>query len=126
MLAGLQAATVSTTVFREHHARSWHRLIEGSGGIEYEAEVDPAKVKICHCLGGQTLPGSAFRVTIAAPPEKFRLKSGEPAVYQKFAGSSGLTETKHSPLSSQRGRHTASPVGKSSNRRARPSMGQQV
>ena len=55
------------------------------GKIEYEAEVDPAKVQICHCLDCQTLTGSAFRVTIAAPPEKFRIKSGEPTIYYKVA-----------------------------------------
>ena len=55
------------------------------GKIEYEAEVDPAKVQICHCLDCQTLTGSAFRVTIAAPPEGFRIKSGEATIYYKVA-----------------------------------------
>ena len=53
--------------------------------IGYEAEVDPTKVQICHCLDCQILTGSPFRVTIAAPPEKFRIKSGEPTIYYKVA-----------------------------------------
>lgn len=57
------------------------------GTIEYEAEVNPGKVQICHCLDCQILTGSAFRVTIAAPPEGFRLKSGEPRIYYKIADS---------------------------------------
>ena len=31
------------------------------GYIAYEAEVDPDKVRICHCTDCQTLSGSAFR-----------------------------------------------------------------
>lgn len=57
------------------------------GKIKYEAEVDPTKVQICHCLDCQTLTGSAFRVTIAASPEGFRIKSGEPKIYYKIAES---------------------------------------
>ena len=53
------------------------------GKIEYEAEVDETKVQICHCLDCQTLTGSAYRVTIPASPDRFRIKFGEPRVYYK-------------------------------------------
>ena len=57
------------------------------GNIAYEAEVDPTAVQICHCLDCQTLTGSAFRVTIPASPETFRLIRGEPKIYMKVAES---------------------------------------
>lgn len=64
--------------------------VEGSchcGKIAYEAEVDSTAVQICHCLDCQTLTGSAFRVTMPASPEAFRLVRGEPRIYMKVADS---------------------------------------
>jgi hypothetical protein len=58
------------------------------GNIRYEAEVDPAKVIICHCTDCQTLSGSAFRTVAQATPGTFRLLSGAPKVYVK-TGESG-------------------------------------
>lgn len=57
------------------------------GKIAYEAEVDPEAVRICHCLDCQTLTGSAFRISVPAPPEAFRLVRGEPRIYIKVADS---------------------------------------
>lgn len=57
------------------------------GNIAYEAVFDPDKVQICHCLDCQRLTGSAFRVTIAASPDAFRLLRGEPRIYLKVADS---------------------------------------
>src|SRR5678816_4796018 len=57
------------------------------GFITYEAEVDPAKVSICHCTDCQTLTGSAYRVTVPAPKDSFRLLTGKPKVYVKTAES---------------------------------------
>jgi len=57
------------------------------GAIAYEAAVDPTKVQICHCLDCQTLTGSAFRITVQAKPETFRLLRGEPKIYFKTAES---------------------------------------
>ena len=57
------------------------------GFIKYEAEVDPAKVSICHCTDCQTLAGSAFRTVVRVPPDAFRLLSGQPKVYVKLADS---------------------------------------
>jgi hypothetical protein len=64
--------------------------IEGGchcGYIKYEAEVDPATVSICHCTDCQTLTGSAFRVTVPARKEGFRLLAGQPKIYVKTAES---------------------------------------
>ena len=55
--------------------------------IAYEAEVDPARVMICHCRDCQRLTGSAFRVTLPVAPELFRLIAGEPTIYYKVADS---------------------------------------
>lgn len=57
------------------------------GAIRYEAEIDPAEVSICHCSDCQALTGSAFRVTVPAEEENFRLLSGEPKIYVKTADS---------------------------------------
>jgi hypothetical protein len=57
------------------------------GAITYEAEVDPAGVRLCHCTDCQTLSGSAFRVTVSAGDGSFALLSGHPTVYMKTAES---------------------------------------
>ena len=57
------------------------------GHITYEAEVDPATVRVCHCTDCQKLTGTAFRATIASLPETFRLTSGTPKIYIKTAES---------------------------------------
>ena len=57
------------------------------GAIAYEAEIDPETVGICHCTDCQQLTGTAFRVTVFAPEENFRLTRGTPKVYVKTAES---------------------------------------
>jgi len=57
------------------------------GYIAYEAEVDPATVRVCHCTDCQKLTGTAFRTNIASQPGTFRLTSGAPKVYIKAAKS---------------------------------------
>jgi hypothetical protein len=57
------------------------------GRIRFEAEVDPAQVSVCHCTDCQTLSGTAFRVSVPAGREDFRLLSGEPKRYVKVAES---------------------------------------
>lgn len=66
--------------------------IEGGchcGYITYEAEVDPDTVRICHCTDCQTLTGSAFRITVPAPKDGFKLLTGKPKIYVKTAESGG-------------------------------------
>jgi hypothetical protein len=57
------------------------------GHITYEAEVDPATVRVCHCNDCQKLTGTAFRTNIASLPGTFALKSGPPKIYIKTAES---------------------------------------
>jgi hypothetical protein len=57
------------------------------GRITFEAEVDPAKVLICHCTDCQVLSGGAFRTVVRVPTDAFRLLSGEPKKYVKQAES---------------------------------------
>lgn len=58
------------------------------GAITYEAEVDPEKTSICHCTDCQQLTGTAFRVTVPAPEDHYRITRGTPKIYIK-TGSSG-------------------------------------
>lgn len=55
------------------------------GRITFEAKVDPAKVRMCHCTDCQTLSGSPFRVMVRAKAEDFRLLTGAPKIYLKTA-----------------------------------------
>ena len=57
------------------------------GQISYEAEIDPATVRICHCADCQTLTGSAYRVNVQTPAASFVLLSGQPKIYIKTAES---------------------------------------
>ena len=57
------------------------------GNISYEAEIDPDNVGICHCTDCQTLSGTAFRTSVPAAKDTFRLLSGQPKIYVKTAES---------------------------------------
>ena len=59
------------------------------GAIAYEAEIDPAKVLVCHCTDCQSLSGSAVRVAVPAEGDSFKLRSGQPKVYVKTTAESG-------------------------------------
>ena len=59
------------------------------GAITYEAEIDPAKVLVCHCTDCPSLSGSAFRVAVPAEGDSFKLRSGQPKVYVKTTAESG-------------------------------------
>lgn len=67
------------------------------GNIRYEAEVDPAKVVICHCSDCQTLSGSAFRTVALTEPGTFKLLSGELRSYVKTANSGNKREQTFCP-----------------------------
>ena len=56
------------------------------GGIRFTAEVDPARVVVCHCTDCQVLSGSPFRVVALAPIASFRM-DGTPQHYIKHAES---------------------------------------
>ena len=57
------------------------------GTIAYEAEVDPDRVTVCHCRDCQVLSGAAFRASVPAAAEDFRLLKGAPKPYVKIAES---------------------------------------
>ena len=57
------------------------------GYITYEADVDPDRVRICHCTDCQNLTGSAYRVNVNTPKSRFNLLTGTPKLYVKTAES---------------------------------------
>lgn len=57
------------------------------GHITYEADLDPAKVMVCHCTDCQTLSGSAFRTVAFSEEGTFRLLTGELKIYVKTSES---------------------------------------
>ncbi len=67
------------------------------GNITYEAEIDPAKVVICHCTDCQTLSGSAFRTVALTYQDAFTLRSGEPKIYVKTAQSGAKRQQSFCP-----------------------------
>jgi len=56
------------------------------GAISLTAEIDAARVVVCHCTDCQVLSGSPFRVVAVAPVESVRLQ-GAPRHYLKLAES---------------------------------------
>ena len=65
--------------------------VEGSchcGEIAFEADIDPARIRVCHCTDCQKLLGTAFRVTAPCDETAFRLLRGAPKIYVK-TGDSG-------------------------------------
>ena len=56
------------------------------GAIAFTAEIDPARVMVCHCTDCQMLSGAPFRAVVAAPIGKFSLR-GTPKSYVKVAQS---------------------------------------
>lgn len=57
------------------------------GSITYVAEIDPENVGVCHCTDCQVFSGSAFRASVRAGKDAFRLRSGQPKIYIKTAES---------------------------------------
>jgi hypothetical protein len=56
------------------------------GQVTFEAEVDPVTAGICHCTDCQMLSGSAYRVSVRAAVQDFKL-SGKVSEYIKTADS---------------------------------------
>ena len=57
------------------------------GAIEYQAEIDPQRIGLCHCRDCQIQSGGAFRVAALVPPASFAVTRGSPKVYSKIAES---------------------------------------
>ena len=64
------------------------------GRVTYQAEIDPAKVSICHCTDCQSLTGSPYRVTVICSAEDVRLTGAAPMVYGK-RGDNGRIRNQH-------------------------------
>ncbi|MCX7892623.1 MAG: GFA family protein [Burkholderiales bacterium] len=56
------------------------------GAVSFTAEIDPARVVLCHCTDCQVMSGSAFRMVVLAPIETFAVR-GETKRYVKVAQS---------------------------------------
>lgn len=57
------------------------------GQIRFEAEVDPGKVRLCHCTDCQKLTGSAYRANVPSEPGTFKLTGPAPKTYIKTSDS---------------------------------------
>jgi hypothetical protein len=57
------------------------------GSIEYKADVDEARVAVCHCRDCQVFSGSAFRMASAVAPQSFEFTRGTPKYFDKTADS---------------------------------------
>ena len=57
------------------------------GFVQYEADVDPEAVYLCHCSDCQSISGGAFRWAVPVAEENFKLLSGKPKTYIKKADS---------------------------------------
>jgi hypothetical protein len=62
------------------------------GALRYEAEIDPAMIRVCHCTDCQRFSGSAFRVSVRAMPGSLKLTAGAPRTYTKTAESGKPSE----------------------------------
>ena len=56
------------------------------GSISFTAEVDPAKVVVCHCADCQKMSGAPFRAVVPVPAKDFSL-IGDPKIYIKTSQS---------------------------------------
>jgi hypothetical protein len=56
------------------------------GLVSFTAEVNPARVMVCHCIDCQVLSGAPFRAVVTAPIESFVLR-GQTKSYVKVAQS---------------------------------------
>ncbi|MBL8383194.1 MAG: GFA family protein [Burkholderiales bacterium] len=57
------------------------------GYLRYEARIDPAQVRICHCTQCQEHSATAFRTGVPVARENFRMRGGAPKIYVKTAQS---------------------------------------
>ena len=62
------------------------------GNIRYRANVDEARVGICHCTDCQIMSGGAFRTVAMVPEAEFELLQGTPKIYVKLADSGNQRE----------------------------------
>lgn len=68
------------------------------GAVTYEAEIDPARVAICHCTGCQVNSGSAFGVVAGVIDGRFELLTGDLQEYTKTAASGRARQLSFCPI----------------------------
>jgi hypothetical protein len=66
------------------------------GAIRFEAEIDPARVVICHCTDCQAMSGAPYRVNAPARVDSFQLQ-GTVAFYEKTGSSGARIKTAFCP-----------------------------
>ena len=59
------------------------------GSVTFTAEIDPEKVRICHCTDCQNSTGTAYRVNVPAIKGTFRMTGGPVKQYVKTTADSG-------------------------------------
>ena len=57
------------------------------GAIQFDAEIDPERIVICHCTDCQALSGTAFRTVVFTSEDGLTFRSGKPKAYIKTAQS---------------------------------------
>lgn len=57
------------------------------GAIAFAAEIDPARVVVCHCTDCQVMSGAPLRAIVSTPVEQFSVLRGSPRQYVKVAQS---------------------------------------
>lgn len=64
------------------------------GAIAWAADIDPARIVVCHCTDCQIMGGGAFLWGAAVPIDQLAILRGAPATYRK-RGSSGAWRRLH-------------------------------
>ena len=82
--------------------------------IQFDAEIDPQTVTICHCTDCQINSGTAYGVVVNVINEKFHLATGKLKSYIKTADSGRRRELAFCPESGTR--IYAKPVGRDNGR----------
>jgi len=57
------------------------------GNITFVADIDPGKVRLCHCSDCQEMTGSPYRVNVSVAKDKVRFSGGTAKTYVKTAES---------------------------------------
>jgi hypothetical protein len=60
------------------------------GSIEYQTDIDPNMIGICHCRDCQIFGGSAFRTVAAVTPKNFEFTRGQPTYFEKVSDSGAV------------------------------------
>lgn len=67
------------------------------GHVNFTAEIDPAKVIVCHCTDCQRNSSTAFGTVVGVVDERFTLKTGDLKTYVKTADSGTKRALKFCP-----------------------------